>query len=127
VVRAKGGLIEASDVDAVLPTLARRVPMEEVSFEDLVRFKLSELLRMVDGYPVHALHEEVMGLVERPLLRLVLEHTGKNQVKAAEILGLSRNTLRRRLQDFGLVGPRGKMLRAKPGSRPAGARKIQKR
>jgi two-component system nitrogen regulation response regulator GlnG len=127
VVRAKGGLIEASDVDAVLPTLARRVPMEEVSFEDLVRFKLSELLRMVDGYPVHALHEEVMGLVERPLLRLVLEHTGKNQVKAAEILGLSRNTLRRRLQDFGLVGPRGKRLRAKPGSRPAGARKIQKR
>ena len=114
VIRAMGGRIEASDVDAVLPTLARRVPMEDVSFEDLVRFKLSELLRLVDGYPVHALHEEVMGLVERPLLRLVLEHTGKNQVKAAEILGLSRNTLRRRLQDFGLASPRAKMLRAKP-------------
>jgi two-component system nitrogen regulation response regulator GlnG len=117
VVRAKGGRIEASDVDAVLPTLARRVPMEEVSFEDLVRFKLSELLRRVHGYPVNSLHEELMGMVERPLLRLVLEHTGSNQVKAAEILGLSRNTLRRRLQDFGLVSPRAKLLRARPQAR----------
>jgi two-component system nitrogen regulation response regulator GlnG len=125
VVRAKGGRIEASDVDAVLPTLAQRVPMEDVGFEDLVRFKLSELLRLVDGYPVHALHEEVMGLVERPLLRLVLEHTGNNQVKAAEILGLSRNTLRRRLQDFGLASPRAKMLRAKPSSARLRARKKQ--
>lgn len=126
VVRAKGGRIEASDVDAVLPTLAQRVPMEDVSFEDLVRFKLSELLRLVDGYPVHALHEELMGMVERPLLRLVLEHTGNNQVKAAEILGLSRNTLRRRLQDFGLVSPRAKMLRAKPSTARLRARKKQK-
>jgi DNA-binding protein Fis len=110
----------------VLPTLARRVPMEDFSFEDLVRFKLSELLRLVDGYPVDALHEEVMGLVERPLLRLVLEHTGKNQVKAAEILGLSRNTLRRRLQDFGLANPRAKMLRAKPSSARTSATKKQK-
>jgi two-component system nitrogen regulation response regulator GlnG len=124
VVRAKGGRIEASDVDAVLPTLAQRVPMEEVSFEDLVRFKLSELLRRVHGYPVHSLHEELMGMVERPLLRLVLEHTGNNQVKAAEILGLSRNTLRRRLQDFGLVSPRAKLLRAKPQGRST--RKKQK-
>ncbi len=125
VVRAKGGRIEASDVDAVLPTLARRVPLEDVSFEDLVRLKLSELLRLVNGYPVHALHEEVMGLVERPLLRLVLEHTGSNQVKAAEILGLSRNTLRRRLQDFGLATPRAKMLRAKPSTTRLRARKKQ--
>ncbi len=127
VVRAKGGRIEASDVDAVLPKLAQRVPMEDVSFEDLVRFKLTELLRMVDGYPVHSLHEELMGLVERPLLRLVLEHTGNNQVKASEILGLSRNTLRRRLVDFGLVGPRAAMLRAKPKGSPIAAQKKRKR
>ncbi len=126
VVRAQGGRIEASDVDLVLPTLAQRVPMEDVSFEDLVRYKLSELLRRVDGYPIHSLHEELMGLVERPLLRLVLEHTGSNQVKAAEILGLSRNTLRRRLQDFGLASPRAKMLRAKPGTGRQRARKNQK-
>lgn len=126
VVRAKGGRIEASDVDAVLPTLAQRVPMEEVSFEDLVRFKLNELLRRVHGYPVHSLHEELMGMVERPLLRLVLEHTGNNQVKAAEILGLSRNTLRRRLQDFALVSPRARLLRAKPQRRGAGERKKER-
>jgi two-component system nitrogen regulation response regulator GlnG len=114
VVRAKGGRIEASDVAAVLPTLARRVPMEEVSFEDLVRFKLSELLRRVEGYPLTSLHEEVMGLVERPLLRIVLEHTGNNQLKAAEILGLSRNTLRRRLESFGCHQKRPKLLRARP-------------
>lgn len=115
VARARGGLIEVEDLDSVLPTLARRVPAEEASFEDLVRTKLNELLRHIGGYPVHALHEEVMGLVEKPLLAAVLEHTGNNQLKASEILGLSRNTLRRKLVDYGLVAVRAKVLSARRG------------
>ncbi len=128
VVRAAGERIEASDVDAVLPCLAQRAPLEELSFEDLVRHKLQTLFRRVEGYPLSSLHEEVLGLVEKPLLQLVMDHTGQNQLKAAEILGLSRNTLRRRLVDFGLVADRAPSLRARrsaqtPATKPARARK----
>src|SRR5690606_23869817 len=122
VMRAKSDSIEAADVDAVLPCLIPRAPLEELSFEDLVRLKLAELFKRVEGYPVTALHEEVLGLVERPLLQLVLEHTGNNQLKAAEILGVSRNTLRRRLLDFGLLAERASPMRARRSTRASSNR-----
>jgi Fis family transcriptional regulator len=40
----------------------------------------------------------VMGCVERPLLEVVLHQAGGNQTRAAAILGLNRNTLRKKLQ-----------------------------
>jgi two-component system, NtrC family, nitrogen regulation response regulator GlnG len=99
VTRVVSRRIEAGDVDAVLPTVAERVPMEEMSFEEIVRSKLGSFLRRVEGYPVAGLYDDVLARVERPLLELVMEHTGGNQVKAAEILGLNRNTLRRKLTE----------------------------
>jgi len=94
--------IEAGDVDEVLPTVAARVPLEDLAFEDMVKAKLSGLLARIDGYPVHDLYDKVVARVERPLFDLVLAHTGGNQVKAAELLGLNRNTLRKKLADLGL-------------------------
>ena len=43
-----------------------------------------------------------LARVERPLFDLVLAHTGGNQLKAAEILGLNRNTLRKKLAELGM-------------------------
>jgi len=103
VVRAKKVCIDASDVDAILPQVAQRVPLEEMSFEDMVRTKLGSFLRRVDGHAITDFHDDVIARVERPLLDLVMEHTGGNQVKAAEILGLNRNTLRRKLAEHGIA------------------------
>jgi two-component system, NtrC family, nitrogen regulation response regulator GlnG len=107
VVNVRGSQIMAGDVDAALPLLAERVPLEQMSLEEMVRCKLAAFLRRLDGYPVAGVHEDVLARVERPLLDLVMEHTGGNQVKAAEILGLNRNTLRRKLSEHGLAGARG--------------------
>jgi two-component system nitrogen regulation response regulator GlnG len=49
------------------------------------------------------LHAEVLGLVERLLLRLVLEHTKGNQSQASRILGIARPTLRQRLVAMRLI------------------------
>jgi DNA-binding NtrC family response regulator len=105
VVRAASSKIEAGDVDEVLPKVAERVPLEDMAFEDMVKAKLAGFLRRMDGYAVHDLYEKVVQRVERPLLELVLQHTGGNQVKAAEILGLNRNTLRKKLAELQLEGP----------------------
>ncbi|KYQ82501.1 protein ninH [Acinetobacter sp. NRRL B-65365] len=45
----------------------------------------------------------VMEIVEKPLLELTLTHTRGNQTKAAEILGLNRGTLRKKLKAHGLM------------------------
>jgi two-component system nitrogen regulation response regulator GlnG len=107
-VRVSRSRIEAGDVDEVLPVVAARVPLEDLAFEEMVKAKLAGLLARIDGYPVHDLYEKVVARVERPLFDLVLAHTGGNQLKAAEILGLNRNTLRKKLADLGMESKKKK-------------------
>ena len=102
VVRVSRAKIEAGDVDEVLPAVATRVPLEDLAFEEMVASKLAGLLARIDGYPVHDLYDKVLARVERPLFGLVLAHTGGNQLKAAKILGLNRNTLRKKLATLGM-------------------------
>ena len=118
VLRARNSRVEAGDVDAVLPVVAERVPLEDMSFEDMVRSKLGVFLRRMEGYSLDDLYEQVLARVEGPLFTAVLEHTGGNQVRAAEILGLARGTLRRKLDDRGIeVARAGARTRAKSPAR----------
>jgi two-component system nitrogen regulation response regulator GlnG len=61
-----------------------------------------------DGVPPVGLYDRVLEEVERPLIHLALSATRGNQVRAAEILGLNRNTLRKKIQDLGVDLTRGK-------------------
>jgi two-component system nitrogen regulation response regulator GlnG len=58
--------------------------------------------------PPAGLYDRVLHEVERPLISLTLAATRGNQVRAAEILGLNRNTLRKKIQDLGLEVSRGR-------------------
>lgn len=95
--RSRRGPVDLGDIEAVLPPVTERVPVEQLSFEEMVRAKIRALLQRMEGYPIEDLYDEVISRVERPLIELVLERTGGNQVKAAEILGLNRNTLRKKI------------------------------
>ena len=66
-----------------------------------VRGALEAYFRDLDGEPPHAVYEMLLNCVEKPLLDYVLNHAGGNQSKAAEILGLNRNTLRKKLKQHG--------------------------
>jgi two-component system nitrogen regulation response regulator GlnG len=101
-IRRARGPIEVSDVDAVMPHMHEKVPLEDLSFEELVHHKLRSFLRRVEGYGVKNLYDDVIARVERPLLELVMEQAGGNQLRAAEMLGMSRTTLRKKLSDLGL-------------------------
>jgi two-component system nitrogen regulation response regulator GlnG len=57
--------------------------------------------------PGKELHAAVVAAVERPLIELVLEQTGGNQLRAADLLGINRNTLRKKLTALGIPIPRG--------------------
>ncbi len=61
-----------------------------------------------DGVPAPGLYDRILEEVERPLIRLTLAATRGNQVRAADILGLNRNTLRKKIVDLGVDLPRNK-------------------
>jgi two-component system nitrogen regulation response regulator GlnG len=62
-------------------------------------------------------HRDAMSLLERPLIVHVLAMTGGNQLKAARVLGVNRNTLRKRCRELDIRLPRGSRLATTP---PAG-------
>ncbi|HUL68340.1 MAG TPA: helix-turn-helix domain-containing protein [Burkholderiaceae bacterium] len=64
---------------------------------------LEQYFADLDGAKPHALHEMVLQAVERPLLKFALERASGNQSAAAELLGINRNTLRKKLHDYRLV------------------------
>ena len=70
---------------------------------DCVRRSLNRYFRDLDGQTPHAVYDMVLRTVERPMLEVVMKQAEGNQSVAAEILGISRGTLRRKLADHGLL------------------------
>ena len=77
-------------------------PAREGTLEALIHQKLEECVRGLGARESANLYELVLGLVERPLLMAVLRETGGNQLRAAALLGINRNTLRKKLRALGL-------------------------
>ena len=75
--------------------------------EEAVRRRLSELLEGDASAAPADLHALLISAVERPLIEVVLERAGGNQVKAAEMLGINRNTLRKKITELGIEIRRG--------------------
>ena len=61
-----------------------------------------QYLTHLNGHETGGLYDLVMREVEEPLFRVVLKHADGNQSRAAEILGINRATLRRKLREFGI-------------------------
>ncbi len=92
------------------PRSARRAPAVAAepdtprgeTIEQCIVRSLNEYFANLDGAKPHALHELVLQAVERPLLKFAMERTSGNQSAAAELLGINRNTLRKKLTSYGL-------------------------
>lgn len=69
---------------------------------DHVRQTVSRYLDQMQGHDVTGLYEIVLSEVEKPLIEAVLEHSGQNQSKASKILGLSRSTLRKKIDSYAI-------------------------
>ena len=62
-----------------------------------------EYRTQLNGHKTGGLYDLVMREVEEPLFRVVLKPAAGNQTRAADILGINRATLRRKLREFGLT------------------------
>jgi Fis family transcriptional regulator len=65
---------------------------------DCVRKSLERYFKDLDGAKPRSVYDMVLKNVERPLLEAVLDHAEGNQTVAAEMLGINRNTLRKKIQ-----------------------------
>ena len=70
--------------------------------EAIVR-SLEKYFRDLEGQTPSQVYDMVIQAVERPLLEVVMRQAQGNQVRASEILGINRNTLRKKLVTHGLI------------------------
>lgn len=72
------------------------------NLSDNIDILLDQYFNDLDGDQPSAIYEMVINTVEKPLLLYIMNKTEGNQSKAAKILGLNRNTLRKKLKQYNL-------------------------
>ena len=77
--------------------------MSSSDLSDCVRRTLNRYFRDLDGERPCAIYDMVLANVEKPMLEVVMKQADGNQTVAAELLGINRNTLRRKLTEHGLL------------------------
>jgi Fis family transcriptional regulator len=77
--------------------------MNENEVAACVRKAMDKYFKDLDGEEPQAIYDMVIGCVEKPLLEVILKHSEGNQTKASEMLGINRNTLRKKLKYHGMV------------------------
>lgn len=99
-VLAPGRMLTVSDLSLPATELVLPENFTELSFEEVVRRKLRVYFQQTPALEPCDLYEIVISQVEKPLIELTLEYTNSNQLKAAELLGINRNTLRKKITDL---------------------------
>jgi Fis family transcriptional regulator len=77
--------------------------MTKKQIDACVRDSLEQYFKDLRGAEPHSLHDMILAAAEKPLLEVVMKHAQGNQSKAAEWLGMNRNTLHRKLRDHKLI------------------------
>jgi len=82
--------------------MATEQHIDESELAACVRRVLNEYFKDLDGEMPTGIYDMVLNCVERPVLNLVLDQAAGNQSRAAEWLGINRNTLRKQMQQHGI-------------------------
>jgi Fis family transcriptional regulator len=77
--------------------------MSKKNIQDCIKDNLEGYFHDLRGAEPHAVYDMVVSAVERPMLEVVMHRAEGNQSKAAEWLGINRNTLRRKLLEHKLI------------------------
>jgi two-component system nitrogen regulation response regulator GlnG len=99
-------------IEAELADASRPVDMPEATHDDSLGSAVERHLKEFfaahkDGLPAGGLYDRILREVERPLITLSLGATRGNQIRAAQLLGLNRNTLRKKIRELDIPVSRG--------------------
>lgn len=96
-VLAPGPMLTPTDLSLQVAASASPENFSNLSLEELVRRKLSGYFTQTGSLDQGGLYDIILAQVEKPLIELTLEYTSGNQLKAAEVLGINRSTLRKKI------------------------------
>ncbi len=82
--------------------ITETAPAEISQLSHAVKHSIRRYLYELDGTQPNDMYDLVLRQIERPLFEAILEHTKGNQSRAAEMLGLNRGTLRKKLRSYDL-------------------------
>ena len=103
--------ITASSVSAELKEPAKTFAADDDRPQSLgasvEQYLTQYFLAQGDRLPPPGVYDRIVQEVERPLISICLAATRGNQIRAAQLLGLNRNTLRKKIRDRGLEVIRG--------------------
>jgi two-component system nitrogen regulation response regulator GlnG len=99
--------VDAVDAELAEGTHARPLVEGSGICDSVEQHLRSYFLAHCDELPAAGLYERVLREVERPLIMLSLQATRGNQIKAAQLLGLNRNTLRKKIRELDITVSRG--------------------
>ena len=77
--------------------------MSKKHIEECIRTSLGEYFKDLHGTEPDRMYDMIVRVVEKPLLEIVMQHADQNQSRAAQWLGLNRNTLRKKLVEHKLL------------------------
>ena len=105
--------ISRAEVDAVLGSIVAgpRVVTSSEKLSDAVEKHLRRYFDLQAGQlPAPGLYQRVLREVEGPLIEIALDATAGNQAKCADLLGINRNTLRKKITDLDILVTRRRKL-----------------
>jgi Fis family transcriptional regulator, factor for inversion stimulation protein len=73
------------------------------TIDDAVVRSLEKYFRDLEGTTPKSVYDMVISAVERPMLEVVMKQAHGNQLRASEMLGINRNTLRKKLNIYGML------------------------
>lgn len=83
-----------------------KAQFEAMALEEAVRHKVAHFFKRLGGVEAADVHRAVVAQVERALFEESLNWAGGNQLKAARVLGIDRNTLRKKMRALGIAAKR---------------------
>ena len=99
-VLSSGPILFPKDFTLQSQTATAPLQVDTLSLEEIIRHKLEDYFRRTEGVDLDNLYALVIERVERPLIELTLKKTRWNQIRAAQLLGINRNTLRKKITDL---------------------------
>jgi len=102
-VMGSGNVIGVAEISTMLKSgkaSSLNIQAENISLENIIYEKLSHFTNKLQEIGEMNLYDSLLPMFERPLLSLILQKTRGNQIQAAKVLGINRNTLRKKIREL---------------------------
>ncbi|CUX96152.1 DNA-binding protein Fis [Candidatus Gullanella endobia] len=86
----------------IIPTINSQNQVIKKPLRDFIKQAMKNYFSQLKTEDVNDLYELVLSETEQPLLDILMQHTRGNQTRAAQIMGINRGTLRKKLKKYGM-------------------------